>query len=232
MSALPRVEQAVELLDQPAQDQATLLRSLEHVAQINRWLGGTRSLLRELAALLDARDCSVLDIGTGNGALPIALVQWARARKLPSQVRATDVHPQMLAFARAACAARPEIVVETADALRLPYPDGAFTVAILSLTLHHFDGEAQVRVLREAARVSRRAVIVSELERGWPNYLGARLLAATWWRSNPITRHDGPLSVLRAFTRTELLDLARAAGLRDIRGSRHFFYRLVLVGRP
>ena len=44
------------------------------------------------------------------------------------------------------------------------------------------------------ARVAR-VVLVSDLERCWPNYLGSRLLAETWWRNNRITRNDGPLSV-------------------------------------
>ena len=102
-------------------------------------------------------------------------------------------------------------------------------IALLSLTLHHFDGTDQVQVLREAARVAGRAVIVNELERCRTNLYGARLLAATRWRGNRLTRHDGPLSVLRAFTRTELAALAAAAGLRVARLERRFFYRLVLV---
>ena len=71
----------------------------------------------------------------------------------------------------------------------------------------------------------------SELERAWPNYLGAKLLAATLWHRNPATRHDAPVSVRRAFTTAELLDIARDAGCRDARVFRHFFYRLVLVVR-
>jgi hypothetical protein len=61
------------------------------------------------------------------------------------------------------------------------------------------------------------------------NYAGARLLAATWWRRNRLTRHDGPLSVLRSFTRAELQQLAVRAGLGN-RVERRFFQRIVLIG--
>jgi hypothetical protein len=57
-------------------------------------------------------------------------------------------------------------------------------------------------------------------------------LAATWWRRNRLTRHDGPLSVLRAFTPAELRAAAEAAGLETLELRRAFFYRLTLVLAP
>jgi ubiquinone/menaquinone biosynthesis C-methylase UbiE len=144
-------------------------------------------------------------------------------------ITATDIHPQTLEVARRLSSGFPEIKVESADALALPYADRQFDVSILCLTLHHFDDAGQRTLLRELARVSRRAVIISELERHRLNYLGARLLAATWWRRNRITRHDGPLSVLRAFTSEELAAVAQNAGFDSFRVDRDFFFRLLLV---
>jgi SAM-dependent methyltransferase len=142
-----------------------------------------------------------------------------------------DLHAQTVAFAREWSRGFPEIRVVRADALALPFADGAFDVALLSLTLHHFDDAAQNVALRELARVARRGIVVNELERSWPNYLGARALAATLWRANHLTRHDGPLSVLRGFTADELHARARSAGLASARVDRRFFYRLVLSAR-
>jgi hypothetical protein len=86
-----------------------------------------------------------------------------------------------------------------------------------------------VRCLRELARVSRRAVVVSDLERSLPNWLGALVLGATVWRGNRLTRHDGPLSVRRSFTAAELVELAERAGFTGARAYRHFPWRLILV---
>jgi hypothetical protein len=44
-----------------------------------------------------------------------------------------------------------------------------------------------------------------------------------------VTRHDGPLSVRRAFTPAELDDLARAAGLPGARVHAHVPFRVSLV---
>lgn len=230
MTGLPRLEHADERLDATDHDPAVLAASLDDVAAVNRWLGGRRAVLRRLPALLpEGRAAEILDIGTGAGALPRAIVRWARRRGRDVRVTAADLHPQTLDIARDRLADLPDVRVERADALALPYDDDRFDAALLTLTLHHFDGDAAVRVLREMARVSRRGIIVDDLERCRPNHFGARLLAATVWRGNPITRHDGPISVLRAYTPAELRELARRAGLEHARVERHFFFRLMLT---
>lgn len=229
---MKRLAHATELLDAPEHDRAILEASLDHVAQVNRWLGGRRALLRHVTPLIAERGTTrILDMGTGSADLPRDIVDWARDHQRSIEITASDLHAQMRAIAALRSEAYPEITVQHADALALPFDDKSFDVALLSLTLHHFDPEDLVRVLKEAGRVCRRAVIVNELRRSWPNYLGARLLSETLWRSNPLTRHDGPLSVLRAFTAKELLTLARAAALSG-RVHAHFFQRLVLVATP
>lgn len=227
MKPIPRRHGAEELLDAPVHDPRLLGQSLAHVATVNRWLGGRRALLRALEPRL--RDGTrILDIGTGSGDLPRAVARLARRRAVRVRITATDLHPQMRARAEAECSGFPEITVASADALALPFERDAFDVVLLSMVLHHLDDADAAAALREAARVAP-AVIVNELHRTRLNYAGARLLAGTVWAANPITRHDGPLSVLRAYVPTELDALARAAGLRVLELRRRWFQRIVLV---
>lgn len=230
MALLDRVDGAAERMDAPDVDPVHLEGALRHVAAVNRWLGGRRALLRHLPGLIPAAGGRVLDVGAGSGDLPLAVAEWADRRDRPVTVTMVDLHARTLAVARRNAAGRPGLAAVRADGLRLPFADGAFDLALLSMTLHHLEGDDRVRILTELARVARGGrVLVAELHRALPNYLGARLLAATLWRRNPVTRHDGPISVRRAFTPEELHDLARRAGLRDPRVRRHVFYRLVLT---
>lgn len=225
-----RLTNTSELLDEPHHDRAELEHSLDQVAEVNRLLGGHRAVLNALRPFLRrTRRTRILDVGTGSADIPIAITEWAGGLGRGVYIAATDVHPQMREIAAKRTRPFPPIRVETADALDLPYDDDSFDVVLLSLTLHHFEHDDQIRALREAGRVAARVVIVNELERCRPNYIGSRILAATRWRGNRITRHDGPLSVLRAFKPDELVEIATSAGLRVERIDRRFFFRLVLI---
>lgn len=225
-----RLEHAPELLDAPHHDRAELEQSLDQVAEVNRLLGGTRAVLRALDRFAPATGTiGILDIGTGSADIPIAIDRWARARGRDVRITATDIHPQMRDIAGDRTRRIPSIRIAAANALALPFAPATFDIVLLSLTLHHFERDEQVMALRQAARVARHAVIVNELERCRANYVGAALLARTRWRSNRLTRHDGPLSVLRAFTSPELRDIAARAGLTVLSTRRRFFHRLVMV---
>lgn len=222
-----------EQMDAPDVDPAQLERSLNDLRSVNRWLGGTRVLLRHLAPMLrrhGAAVATILDVATGSADIPLEIARWALRRGVRVRITATDLHPATLAAARRNTAECEEIRVEAADALDLPYRDGAFDFVICSTALHHFDARADaLQVLREMHRVALRGVVVNDLARSRAALLGARLLAVTAWRHHPITAHDGPLSVRRAYTPAELRDLARDAGLAGARVFSHFPFRVALV---
>lgn len=222
----PRLHEA-ELLDATSHDLDELAHSLAQVAAVNRWLGGVRGLVRHLRPLLALRAPRLLDVGTGDGATLREIVQWAAARGRRWRAAGLDHHPDVIAVAGRSAT----VSLVRADALALPFPDRSFDAVFCSLFLHHFEDTEAERVLREMARVSRGLVLVSDLERSTLHHLGARILAGTVWRRNRLTRHDGPLSVLRAFTREELAGLGQAAGLRRPQVRRYTPWRLVLEGR-
>lgn len=233
----PPHSDAVELLDAPGTiPAATLAHNLRDIRRVNRFAGGTAVILRHLPELLadvprgDLPTVTLLDIATGSGDIPHALVRWGRRRGYDMRVLATDISEDVLAVARRETAGDPSITIEACDARALPYRDGAFDIAVCSLALHHFPRAEAVRVLAEMGRVARRGIILNDLVRTWPGYVGAWLLGNVTTR-NPLTRHDAPLSILRAFTPEELAEMAREAGLTSIELTPHRFWRMALVAR-
>lgn len=99
-----------------------------------------------LEPLLDAAGVAagqrVLDVATGPG------VAAAAAQARGAAATGVDVSPEMVALARRA---HPGIEFRTADAVALPFPDGAFEAVVCNFALGHFpEPEA---ALAEGARV-------------------------------------------------------------------------------
>lgn len=232
MTRLRHREDLRELLDQPTVERATLEQNLRDIRRINRWLGWSRAMTRAVARELgcDVNGAwSLLDVATGSADLPLAVARWAHRRGARPRLIGLDLTAAVLVSAAAHLGARRAVALVRGDALRLPFRDASIDLVTCALTLHHFAPREAVDLLRELARVTRRAVVLSDLERGWAGYAGARLLRFA--TRNPMTRHDAPASVLRAYTAAELRALAQAAGLTGARVRRQFPMRLTLTWR-
>lgn len=206
-------------MDLPGQDPDELAGCLDDLARANRLTGGvlltTWALGRLTSGLPAGSELSILDLATGGADFPRAMTAWTRRRGLKPRVLATDASSEILDFASSRSDG---IGVEyaVADARALPYEDASFDVATCSLFLHHLKPDEAVLVLAEMRRVSRRGIIVNDLVRSWAGYWGTHIFTRASSR-NRLFRHDGPLSVRRAYTKNEMAALATRAGLGPVR---------------
>jgi hypothetical protein len=106
-----------------------------------------------------------------------------------------------------------------------------FDVVVCSTMLHHLEWQDGVALLRAMAAVARYGVIVNDLVRSWLHYYGARGVLAVL-SHNRLTRHDGPLSVLRAYRVSEVRAMANAAGLHNVQVHKALGYRWLLLYTP
>jgi hypothetical protein len=77
------------------------------------------------------------------------------------------------------------------------------------------------------AAVARHLVLVNDLVRSRGGLIVAAAAARIFTRS-PVVWTDAARSVRAAFTASELTELARSAGMHDIRLTRHWFCRMLL----
>ncbi len=221
---------ATEWLDADQMDGHDLERNLRDIRHINALLGWTtfttRAVLRELRTQPN-RAWTLLDVASGSADIPIAIARAAQRAGIGLQVTVTDRSPQIVAIARERCAEAPSVSVERQDALALPYPDGSFDLALCTLALHHFAPDDAVALLRSMARVARRT-LVFDVVRSPLAHAGVVALTRLA-RMDPMTCHDGPVSVRRAYSAAEAQALAESAGLRDVRARVTFPFRLELL---
>jgi len=212
-----RVEEATERMDAPDAEEDELRRALRDLRMVNGWLGGTRSVLAAVRRLFPTGTglLRIADVACGGGEVSLAAAAWLGRGGREVEVVGIDLHPLTLHIAREETARHPASPrFCRGDAVRLPLGDRSVDLALCTTALHHFPPDDAIRVLIELARISRSAVIVGDLRRSRRGWIGARLLAATLWRRSVYTRHDGPISVRRAYTTAEMGAMAERAGLR------------------
>jgi SAM-dependent methyltransferase len=233
--AIPSIRRSdrIELLEEAALDPAELADNFRDIRRVNRLLGGTSTVLRHLPRLLDlvpdpGKPASILDLATGSADIPISIARWAQSTKRALTIVASDSSEEILTLAREHAGGHPNISLARYDARAVALPDKQFDVVLCSLALHHFGPDDAVQVLREMDRLARTGFILNDLRRGRAGYAAAWVAAHLTTR-NRLTRHDAPLSVLRAYTPVELDGLLRRAGIIDARISTHPWFRMAAV---
>jgi ubiquinone/menaquinone biosynthesis C-methylase UbiE len=231
LSPPPREASRRELMDQLDASPGELARSLADIARLNR-IGATQTIQRHVAPFFARRPAGeplrILDVGTGAADIPLALTRWAGRHGHRVRIVALEVHPTILGYAARAVDGTPEVRLIAGDALEAPIRPGSVDVAICSLVFHHLPEDAVVALFRRLAELVRLGFVVSDFRRGWLAWAAVWLVTRAV-SGNRMTRHDGPLSVRRAYTPPELARLAHRAGLPDIRWHRAPAFRQIGV---
>ncbi len=219
-----------ELLDCGVGTPDDVAANLAEMWRLNACFGGVKALTQHLYPRIITADSStaIIDLGTGSAHMLRIIAEWGRARRRNLQCVGVDWSARNLAIARLHIAGFQEIALLHADAANLPYRANSTDYVISSLFLHHFAPEHVVQLLCSSYRVARRGIIMSDLVRGWLPLVGFKLVQPFLAR-NFLTRHDGALSIRRAYTPDEMRELAQAAGLMDAQIHLRWPSHMVLV---
>jgi ubiquinone/menaquinone biosynthesis C-methylase UbiE len=206
---------------------------LVELRRINEWLGDAEalrdSLLTEIKRL-NLRSFSVVDVGAGSGELLRVAANWAREQDRTASLVGLELNARSAQAIVDESNGFPEISSVRGNGFTLPFADDSFDFAIQSLTLHHFDDDGAVRILREMARVAARGIFVIDLHRNRMAYFLYTTIGRLFLH-NRLIREDGALSILKSWKPEELEDIGRKAGLPNAKVEEHFPSRLILSAR-
>ncbi len=190
-------------------------------------LGVDRSWRREAAALALAHaPAHVLDVATGTGELAMLLAR-GRSGARPPEVTGIDFAHEMLDIARlkAERAGLP-IRLERADALDLPYADGAFDAVTIAYGLRNFaDVPAGLREMRRVLSAGGRLVVLEfpppderPIGRALRWYGRSVMPTIGGWLSGDRSAYAYlPASTLAFVESERLADAMRSVGFGDVR---------------
>lgn len=209
-----------ELMDRPQPVSSELAIDLHNLRQLNRFFGSYRLVRHFLRRWIKPESrARILDLATGSGDIPRLIAEHARAVGAAVTIDAVDFQASTISIAQEMSAAHPEIAFHCANVFAWGEP-GSYDVVCCSLALHHFSEADAVALLRRCRELSRGAVLVADLRRGWLASVGVWLLTASFFRE-PMTKVDARLSAERAFSFAEFEALARRAGWTNF-GHRRF----------
>ncbi|MEK7377910.1 MAG: methyltransferase domain-containing protein, partial [Candidatus Binatota bacterium] len=124
-----------EMMDLPGNPAGLLEEDLTNLRLLNRTLGGYRGVLWNLDRLINEKEnarFTLLDVGTGSGDIPRAIVRWARARGISVNIVALEPDPVTAGVARRLTKDLPEISIVRGDARHLPFASASFDFVLAS----------------------------------------------------------------------------------------------------
>jgi SAM-dependent methyltransferase len=175
-----------------------------HRAHLSEWMDEPcsypdfRDCLRDLAhATPRTEPLHIVDVGSGGGDMLRRIERWAARNRLPVRLTGIDLNPYAAQAAREATPPSSAIHWVTGDAFSFT-PAAPIDLILSSLFTHHLPDEEIVRFLAWMESSARLGWFISDLHREPAPYYGFQLLAniARWHR---FVRHDGPISIRRAF---------------------------------
>lgn len=203
-----------ELMDNPDLSFEEMAGTLRGLGRVNRVLGGYGPSLDGLARLVGGqRSITVLDVGAGGGDTILAMTQWGRRKGIEVKIEGIDLSDAIVSYARQRTRKISNVEIRRANLFEIEGQE-KFDIVHAALMLHHLSDEEVIHALVQMHRLARRGVVINDLHRHRLGYLASRMVLPAISR-NRLVRHDGPVSILRAFQRQELVDFVRRARLPE-----------------
>jgi ubiquinone/menaquinone biosynthesis C-methylase UbiE len=225
---------APEILDSDACSPSDAQAVLEAIGRVNRWFGGiatTQKMVERVARATGMNHFSLLEVAAGLGEVPQTVRANLARHGITLDLTLLDIAASHLPKRNPAANHGGKNQSVVADALALPFGDGAFDLVGCNLFAHHLGPRRVQQFVGEGLRVSRRALLINDLVRHpWHLFLA--------YAGYPVIRNrvawlDGLTSVRRAYMpdeiRTMLASEFSGAIAPRVEISRHHLFRMGVI---
>lgn len=194
-----------------------LTQTLKELRIINKFLGGnkvTTNGLEKLLATKSKEQLTIADIGCGGGDMMRVMANWARQKKLNINFLGIDANPETVRQARENLSDLDNIVVLTQNVFDPSFLENKVDILTCTLFTHHFTDKDLIdlfKVFKEKVKIG---FVINDLHRHPLAYYSIKMLTGAFSRS-PMVQNDGPLSVLRAFSKQDLKRILDEASVKN-----------------
>jgi SAM-dependent methyltransferase len=220
-----------EITDDLSLSDPEVVENLKELEIINRYLGGHSSSCFGIRKLLKKEihePVSLADFGCGGGDTLLCLKEKFSNKNI--QWTGIDGNKNAVEFARSKFANKPDVTIISGNFFEDEIQNKTFDIAHCALTCHHFEDEKLVGLFRQLYANTGVGFVINDLHRHWLALAGVKMLNGTVIKTN-IGKHDGVQSVLRGFTRKELVRLLNKAGITDFTIHWKWAFRWLIIVR-
>lgn len=197
-----------EIMDDFELEGDALKKALDKIAQINQLLGGNQLTLKGVKKLLrkvsNSDPITIMDVGCGNGDMLRKLADFGFQNNLNLELIGVDANNFTINYAVGLSVNYPNITYECEDILSESFSELNCDIVLCTLTLHHFENDEIVKLLKLFNENSRLGFVVNDLHRNSVAYRLFQVLCFVF-RMNKMSREDGLTSILRGFKKKELI---------------------------
>lgn len=181
---------------------------------INTYLGGheiTLAGLKKLLRLVSTKEeVLICEIGCGGGDNLMAIAAWCKKKNINASFVGIDINADCIKVANEMCKELRATFIHS-DYKKVEFREKP-AIIFSSLFCHHFSNIELVEMLRWMSENSIRGFFINDLHRHAAAYYSIKWLSRAFSKSY-LVKNDAPLSVARAFTRTEWITLLTSANI-------------------
>lgn len=187
-----------------------LTKTLNQIANINKWLGGNAVSVNGLKKLL--KDCpsgkkiTIVDLGCGNGDMLRVVADYGRKRGFDFDLLGIDANQHTIDYARELSKEYTEISYVMQDVLADDFEGIPCDIVLATLFMHHFKKEEITTLVTSMLNRANAGIIINDLHRSKLAYFLYKLV--TFPVKNQMVKKDGLISILRGFKRNDLNEMA------------------------
>jgi len=201
----------MEIMDDFLMEGVLFRDTLDKLEIINRFLGGNSVTIKGLKKLLKNQSknktITIVDLGCGNGDVLRDVSKFGRKNNYSFKLIGIDANPAAIDYARELSKEYSELSFKTIDILSEDFKKQSYDVVLCTLFLHHLKNEELISFLKKTTENATIGLVVNDLHRHKLAYYLFKLIG--FFIKNKMVRQDGLTSVLRAFKRKDLENIAK-----------------------
>ncbi len=207
----------IEIMDDLSMNGELLLKTLDQLATINKWLGGNTITLNGIKKLLKEhpvhKPLTIVDLGCGGGDMLRKVADYGKNRGYNFKLIGIDANQHTIDYAKKKSKGYPEISYLHQDIFSQEFKASSYDIVLATLIIHHFKEDELLDLLSTLNKRAKLGIVVNDLHRHPMAYYLFKLLSLTI--TNEMVKQDGLTSILRGFKKEELVEISKKLKIKS-----------------